>query len=363
MQSQTLSRIRNLYAYSDGDHIDARMGVQIDAGYGLTQFWDISTGAVTNTDFTQHSPVLYPFPYSSKRGQYVVPETQGQQWYYNNPETDTAGILDASGNVKSAYASLFQKTTVTIGSGNDALTFPALRIIGNLANASDLTDKHIYYKSTVNGKPFTCTQLIPIQTTVGDATEVLLSLTTQDGSGSSVLSNTNTWVQIAAALQRAGSTIASGVTYQWQRLVNGVWTNVTNQLGTIEVVNSSTIKVYNPGVDSEEIFRVAVTYNGKTQYKMQQLTDTADTYYIYEGCSQAGDAVEEGVNVSFRPVVYDRSTNTPDQANTWSFTFRLLNLISGATVGNASTTVPFVVPYSTIEEQSGVSVVIQATNA
>ena len=106
MQSQTLSRIRNLYAYTDGDHIDARMGVQIDAGYGLTQFWDISTGAVTNTDFTQHSPVLYPFPYSSKRGQYVVPETQGQQWYYNNPETDTAGILDANGNVKSAYASL-----------------------------------------------------------------------------------------------------------------------------------------------------------------------------------------------------------------------------------------------------------------
>lgn len=357
-QTQKLSRIRNLYAYSDGDHIDARMGVQIDADYGLTQYWDLSQKKVVNTDFTQHPPTLYPFPYSSKKGQYVLPESQGQQWYYNNPETETAGILDASGDVKAAYKSLFQKTTVVIGT----VTYPALKIIGNLAKEGDLTDKHIYYKSTYNGKPFTCSQLIPIQSTVGDATDILLSLTTQDGSGSNVLSNTNNWVQVAAVLQRAGASITSGVTYQWQRLVNGSWTNVTNQLGVIEVVDSATIKVYNPGVDSEEIFRVAVTYNGNTQYKTQQLTDTADTYYIYEGCSQAGDAVEEGVNVSFRPVVYDRSQNTPDTKYTWKFSFQLLNLVTGATVGSTSTTIPFVVPYTTIEEQTGVSVVISATN-
>ena len=98
--SQSLSRIRNLYKYEDGDQIEARMGVQIDAGYGLTQYWDEQQGRVVNTDFTQHPPVLYPYPYSSKRGQYVVPATQGQQWYYNNPESETAGILDENAHLE-----------------------------------------------------------------------------------------------------------------------------------------------------------------------------------------------------------------------------------------------------------------------
>lgn len=358
--NQSLSRIRNLYKYEDGDQIEARMGVQIDAGYGLTQYWDEQQGRVVNTDFTQHPPVLYPYPYSSKRGQYVVPATQGQQWYYNNPESETAGILDENGNVKSAYASLFEKTTITVGGA----TYPALRIKGNLCSANDLSDKHIYYKSTYNGKPFTCSQLIPVQTTVGDAKEILISITTADGSGSTALSNTNAWIQLTAALQRAGSTI-SGATYQWQKLVNGAWVNVTNNPTVIEVNNATPhiIKVYVNGVDSEDIFRVAVTHEGVTSYKTQQLTDTSDIFYIFEGCSQAGDAVEEGVNVSFNPVVYDRRTNVPDTSNTWHFSFLLLNMITGAQVGDPSTTIPFVVPYSTLEREDGVSVVISATNA
>lgn len=357
--NQSLSRIRNLYKYEDGDHIQGRMGYQIDAGYGLTQYWDEQQQKVVNTDFTQHNLTLYPYPYSSKRGQYVVPATQGQQWYYNNPESETAGILDENGNVKSAYASLFEKTTVTVGGA----TYPALKVKGNLCSASDLSDKHIYYKSTYNGKPFTCTQLIPVQTTVGDAKEILISIESADGSGSTALSNTNGWIQLTAALQRAGSTIA-GATYQWQKLVNGAWVNVTNNPTVIEVSNATPhiIKVYVNGVDSEDIFRVAVTHDGVTSYKTQQLTDTSDIFYIFEGCSQAGDAVEEGVNVSFNPVVYDRRTNVPDTANTWHFSFLLLNLITGAQVGTSSTTVPYVVPYSTLEAEQGVSVVISATN-
>lgn len=354
---QSISSIRNLYKYNDGDQIEARMGVQIDEGYGLTQYFDANQGKVINTDFTKHPATLYPFPYSSKKGQYVVPATQGQQWYYNNPESETAGILTETGAVKSAYASLFEVTTFVIG----GTTYPALKVKGNLCSADDLTDKHIYYKSTYNGKPFMCSQLIPVQTTVGNATEILISLTTEDGSGSSVLSNTNKWVRMKALLQRAGSTV-SGATYQWQKLVNGTWQNVTSQLGVLEVVSADCIKVYDAGVDAEDLFRVAVTYDGATSYKTQQLTDTADIYYIFDGCSQAGDAVEEGVNVSFSPVVYDRRTNVPDTANTWNFSFQLLNLITGAAVGSKSTTVPFVVPYSTLEQEKGVSVVISASN-
>lgn len=356
-----ISRIRNLYKYEDGDQIEARMGYQIDAGYGLTQYWDVQQNKVVNTDFTQHPVTLYPYPYSSKRGQYVVPSTQGQQWYYNNPESETAGILNESGNVKSAYAHLFEKVTpgITVGGA----TFPALRIKGNLCSASDLTDKHIYYKSVYNGKPFTCSLLIPVQTTVGNAKEVLISIVTKDGSGSTVLDGTNEWIQLTASLQRAGSTI-SGATYQWQKLVSGTWQNVTNNTGVIEVNNATPniIKVYTTAIDSEDIFRVAVTHEGEPIYKTQALQDFSDIYYIFEGCSQAGDAVEQGVNVSFNPVVYKRPDCIPDTDYTWNFSFLLLNMISGAQVGSASTTVPFVVPYSTLEQEEGVTVVITASN-
>lgn len=353
-----LQRIKSLYKYTDGDVIDAGMGVQIDPGYGLVQYWDEQQGKVVNTDFSQHPAILYPFPYSSKRGQYVVPSTQGQQWYYNNPDTDTAGILDETGAVKDAYKALFEVTSVVIGT----LTFPALRIKGNLATANDHTDKRIYYKSSYNGKNFTCCQLIPVQTTVGDATDILISVTSADGSGTNVLSNTNSWVQLQANLQRAGVNILSGATFQWQKLVNGLWQNVTNQASLIEVVDSKTIKVYGAYVDSEAMFRVTVTYNGATQYKMQQLTDTADTYYIFDGCDQPAEAVPEGVDVHFTPVVYDRRTNDPDLSQSWYFAFQLVNLVSGALIGGKTVSQTYTVTSQTLDDNQGVNVVIMASN-
>lgn len=54
------SCVRQLFSYSNGDTITPGMGVQIDAGYGLSQFWDISKGMVTNTDFTQHPATIFP---------------------------------------------------------------------------------------------------------------------------------------------------------------------------------------------------------------------------------------------------------------------------------------------------------------
>ncbi len=354
--SNQLSRIKNLYCYTDGDQLDARMGVQIDTGYSLTQYWSLEQNKVVNTDFTQHPPTLYPLPYTSKGGRYVVPDQVGQQWYYNNPESDSAGILDSNGNVKTAWQSLFQKATVVVG----GQTYPALRIIGNLATASDLTNKSIYFKGTYNGKPFSCSQEIPVMVSTETATDILVSKETQDGSGSNVINNANTWVKMTAALQRSGATISTGVTYQWQKLVNGTWTNVTNQLGVIEVISSSTIKVYGAGVDSEDLFRVSATYEGETKYKTEQLTDEADPYYIFDGCSVIGDAVDEGVNVSFNPVVYNRGTAAPDTTNTWTFRFMVLNMATGTTVTPWDTTVPFVVPYSTIAENKGVQTVINA---
>ncbi len=366
--NQTLSRIRHLYAYEDGDKIEARMGVVIEDGYGLTQYWDVNQQKVVNTDFkalyddpNKQAATLYPLPYSSKKGEYVKPETQGQQWYFNNPETSSAAILDDSGNVKAAFQDRFEKTTKTV----DGVVYPALIIKGNLAKADDLTDKYIYYKSTYNGKPFTCAQLIPIQTTTGDATELIISIESKNGIGSTALTNDNNWVKLTAHLLKAGTNIDSSATFQWQRFVNGSWVNVTNSPTIMELTGTQQLKVFTAGVDCEEVFRVACVCDGKTKYLSIQLTDQTDAYYIFDGCSNVGDAVEADTNVTFTPSVYTRTGNVPDTEFTWHFSFFLYNIATGneLTDHRRTNVASYTVNYSVLQENKGVSVIISATNA
>ena len=357
---QTLSRIRHLYAYEDGDKIEARMGVAIDNGYGLTQYWDVNQNKVVNTDFTQHPAVLYPLPYSSKMGRYVKPETQGQQWYYNNPETSTAAILDDNGAVKAAFQDRFELATTTI----DGTVFPSLKIKGNLAKADDLTDKYIYYKSTYNGKPFTCAQLIQIQSTTGEATELIISVESQNGVGSTALTNNNTWVRLTGHLLKAGTNIDGNATFQWQRFVGGSWVNVTNSPTIMELKGTQELKVYTAGVDCEEIFRIACVCDGKTKYQTIQLTDQTDSYYIYDGCSNIGDAVEANTDVTFAPEVYTRTGNVPDTEYDWKFSFFMYNIATGDELPEYSkqNVTAYTVNYSVLQENKGVSIIISATN-
>src|SRR5574344_734290 len=298
-----ISSIQNLYVYDDGDTITPRMGVSIAAGFGLSQFWDPSTKTIVNTDFSLHPAILYPQAYSSKSGKIIVPETTGQQWYYNNPEGD--GMIGSDGTLKAAYTDRFELTTISV----NGATFPALKIKGNLATDADHTDKYIYYRSTYSGKSFTCQQLISIQETIGSNYEILLSFRGQDGSGDDVLSNDNDYVDVTAALQLKGTSVASGVDYVWQKLINNVWTDIETTDGLYEVV-TEIITIKEAAVEGVEMFRCAATYAGKTYYKVFQITDIHDPYYIVPNSSNPGNMIPRSESVTFRPRVYDRSNGT-----------------------------------------------------
>ena len=171
--SSTFTAIDHLYAFEDGDVLTPAMGVSWvkpeDVGYGLQQYWNPTINAVIETDFKQHPVFLFPQPYSSKMGSIVVPETEGQQWYYGNI-SDEGGILQ-NGKVKDKFTDRFEVTTIEL----NKKVFPALKIKGNLATAADHTDKYIYYKSSWQGKQFTCQQLIPIMEAVGESYKVNIS--------------------------------------------------------------------------------------------------------------------------------------------------------------------------------------------
>ena len=309
-----ISSIKHLYGFEDGDTITPGMGVQIDAGYGLQQYYDPATGNVTATKFDEHPAILFPQCYSSKMGSIIVPETQGQQWYYNNI-SDNAGILDAGGAVKAAYQDLFAVQTITMNGS----TFPALRIKGNLVNANnrDFTDKRIYYRSTYRGMQITCEQVIPVQSAVGDAYNILLSIVGDNGVGDNVLSNDNDWVQYTAYLQLAGNTVADA-TFVFQRNKGNGWTNITNQTGVTEISNN-VLRIFEAAVDGSEMFRVVATLNNRQYIKTFEVTDIHDPLYILDGCTISGDTVKPGETAAFHPKVYRRDNGEEETGFTFSY--------------------------------------------
>lgn len=350
-----LSKIKNLYAYEDGDVITPRMGVQIANGFGLHQYYDPDTKNVINTDFSDHPATLFPQPYSSKMARVVVPSSGGQ-WYYNNI-ADNTGILDSDGEVKTAFEDLFETTTVNVN-GN---VFPALKIIGNLVDATrnDFTDKYIYYVGAYNGKQFTCQQMIPVQAAVENAYTVLLSVEGADGSGDETLSNDNDWIKYTAYLQISGET-QPGATYTFQHLVNNSWVNVTNQSGLTEVGTNS-LKLFDAAVEGTELYRVKVVYNNKTYYKTMEPTDEHDPYYIDDGCSILGDSVKPGDSISFNPKVRNRTDGTDvTTRDGWTFAYTLVKRIDGTTISGLNVSG---LTYDVINQYGGVSVRIEATKS
>lgn len=351
---KNVSSIHELYAYEDGDTITSGMGVAIDSGYGLSQYFDTATGKVVNTDFTKHPPTLFPQAYSTKRGALIVPDTV--QWYYNNMNSDSA-ILGDDGNVKAAFSTLFQKTTVVM----DGVTFPALKIIGNLATPTDYTDKYIYFSGTFSSKSFICSQLIPIQASVGNSYKVILSWEGESGAGDATLSNDNDWVKVTAKLQQAGTDVTSGVVYKFQKYDNASeqWTELSSLDGMVEV-SGNVIKIYAPFVDGVDAFRAVAVYLTQGYVTPFSISDVHDPFVIYDGCSIDGDAVEANIDVTFTPQVYNRKTAKADDTHTWSFVYSVFrrsdNQLLTQKVGASAT-----VKYDLIADNGGVRVRILAT--
>lgn len=309
-----VSQIREIYAYSDGDVITPNMGVSIDSGFGLFQFWDSQTNTVVNTDFTKHNAKLFPQAYSSAAGKIIVPDSG--TWHIGSP-TATALAFDASGKcTTSGYQSIFKLSSIAM----NGVTQPCLVIIGNLATATSLTDKHLYYVGEYDGRQFTCHQAVTVQVAMGDAYDVIISATDASGNtGDYVISNETDVVKLIPYVYRGGVQV-SGTSFAWERLKDGVWTVVTNQPAFTVLGSDGSLTIYRNAVDGIEYYRVTATYQSVSVKKVQQVNDETDPYYIDDGCDHSS-GVKSGETVTFNPKVYNRHTNQVDSAHTWTFAF------------------------------------------
>jgi hypothetical protein len=356
-----IRQVSHLYAFEDGDTITPRMGIIIDAGCGLQQYWDPMANKVIETDFTKHPATLYPQAYSSRLAAIIVPDSTGAGWYYNNPNSAAALIsFDDNGKSSGTFSGLFEKTEVNVNGKN----YPGLKIVGNLANAADYTDKYIYYVATYKGKQFTCQQLIPIQASAGSQLKILLSVEGQDGTGDNVLSNDNDWIKYTAYLQMAGVTVNNS-SFKFYRLVGGNWSEVSSQSGLYEIAttdNSASLKLYNAAVEGVELYKVVATLDGKEYTETFEATDIHDPFYIVDGCSIAGEAVKVGETVTFNPQIYDRSTGELATGNyvtsKWTFNFTFISRTTGQPITSLTKDN---LTYDNIQSTGGIATVIEAS--
>lgn len=324
-------QVRDIYAYADGDCILPAMGVSIDSGYSLTQYWSTQEKKVINTDFTVHNAKLFPQAFSSNRGKVIVPDSGN--WYIG---TTTNGplVFDSSGNcTTTGYRDIFKLSTITV----NGLVQPCLVICGNLAKETSLTNKMIYYVGKYDGVSFTCQQEIVVTVAMADAYDVIVSCTGEDNvTGDNVIDNNTDFVIFTPYMIRGGEPI-EGATFAWERLVEGSWVNVSNEDGMTEIAADGSLKVYQLAVYGVEYFRVTATYDTRTAKKVVSLSDTQDAYMLLDGCSTSGEC-KSGETVTFKPQVYDREKNVADTTNNWQFAFTVTDPNSGDVLMTASTT-------------------------
>ena len=331
--------IRELYAYADGDCITPTMGVSIDPGYALAQYWNTTEGKIVSTDFSVHNAKLYPQGYSSLEGKVVVPESG--TWHIGSPSSN-ALTFDASGKcTTSGYTSKFKLSTIVVNS----VTLPCLVICGNLASATDLTTKHIYFVGHYNGLQFTCHQEITVQIAMADAYDIIVSVLDDEGnSGDTVIANKQDSVTLSPYLIRGGVNVA-GATYTWEQLTGGDWKTIKHTAGVTEI-SGGVLKIFEAAVYGLEHFRVTATLGTTVVRKVIDIADTSDVYYLDDGCSTSA-GVKTGETVTFNPKVYVRETNVPDTQNNWKFAFTVINGKTGDVLMTANTSLKLT--YETIK--------------
>lgn len=353
-----ISAIDTLEAIVDGDTIVPGMSFVLPDGIGKTQYYNPSTKECTpDYSKTANQIMLYPTNYSSNSGKFLVPESGSEQWYYGNPDSSAAAILNSpGGTVKTEWNKIFQKTTYKVNNQ----TFPALKIIGNLASADQLNDVSLYFKGSFNGVTITSHGEIGVKESVGSNYEILLNCVNEDGLNDTVIDNDTEWLKVTARLQDSGVDVSATGTWSWQRATSTGMAAVSHVAGVTEITDGGkTLKLYDPAVEGTEEYFAVVTHNGKTYRKGIAVSDTHDPYYINIGRSSNSNLVSSTDTISYTPSVVQRGSGAVQSG--WTFGFSAMDN-EGNTV-KSGTGSSFSVTGEQVKSHGGLNIHISASKA
>lgn len=281
---------------------------------------------IVSPSFATNKPCIYPVVRSSLKAARVEPAASGVVWSYNSQEIsfDASGLNTAMGNIA---AGTFKSETKTV----DGFTVPTLTILKEIASDGNIDSDTIEFKGTVNtGFTSVVSASIEISIEQTDGESCMGYITINNGG---VIDDTTSQLKATAHFLLGGVEKTSGVTYKWYKMkvVNGAdgWVATGS--------TSSSITITASDINSSELYKCEMTYNGKSSASVMEVCDETDILIIYPNpTDSAGSSVPEELSsaqtsIVYRPKVYKRSTGTEVSGFTFNY---LLTDAAGDTIAS-----------------------------
>ena len=310
----TVSGSVHITGIVDGDQISG----QLRATLPLVQYIKKDTAQCSPDFVAQPStqPTIYPNVTSQVEQRRLEILSGTEKWFYNSESVELT--FDASGNCTGpgSAAGKFKKVTYNNGDFN----VPALKIVGNLAaetnKDSDVVSMEGAVDSAGHTLPFRLDITFRIEEIEGDP--YIGYINDETGNGA-VLDDDTTSVSLKAYLMKSGSLVTSGITYQWQKLVSGVWTNISG-------ATAQTLTVTKGDIEATELRQVKMTVNGTIVYAQIEVNDETDPRVINWNASGSTKLSRTINTVTLNPKVVRRDSGVEDTSFTGKpFTFNIFN--------------------------------------
>lgn len=212
--------------------------------------------------------------------------------------TVAVGTLPSGVTVKSNTAA------TASAAGSLVLTFAANATLGNAADLNGTIDLTF----TLNGKTVVkkfgwskSNKGATGATGAPGADSVILTVLTPNGN---IIANGTGSLTLEANGYKGATVITSGATYQWAKLVNGTWTNVSGGTAKTLTINASDIV-------NVESYRCTMTYASKTYVGYASVYDKTDPY-VCEMLSTNGFEFKNGNVATAAYIILRRGTEEVD---------------------------------------------------
>jgi predicted RNA-binding protein with TRAM domain len=256
---------------------------------------------------------------------------------------------------------MFEATVVT----QAGKTYPALKVVKNVASADQLNDMEVYCKFTYGGLTVTCHTTMGVRVATGTVYDVLIQSVGEDGSGDTVIDTETESLTLTATLVRNGESVAgNGGQWTWKRRTEAGLVTVGTEAGKTLVggTNGNQLTLWEGAVDGVEEYFAEVTVGDVTYRRGIQVTDVQDPYYIDMG-REGNTVLRKTESVSYTPRVLSRGKNTVQAG--WAFAFGLTNgageAVSAGTVTTKDGSSTLSLDGATVKQHGGLTVCVTAT--
>lgn len=271
-----------------------------------------STDNVTGVtpDFSKSQPLLY-FVCTSSKATEGIATPDSMKYYFGSAEI----TFGTDGISTGTFAGLFKRIYPSTNQ-----PYYGLQILSNIAAAAGYVSVSIKMVATMSygttlSQDIEHSYTIPIAPYTG--TSYRITIAAGDDRNFVITEKGQSCILKALAYQ-SGAELTSGLTYQWQKVVNGSWSDISGATGQTLTVSSSGIDVYGQ-------YRAKVYLSGTLiGSDVQGIIDASDPYDIQPNPNPADETINETgtdrTQVVYTPKVVKRGTGTVAMETSFYFT-------------------------------------------